>query len=222
MDPIDTPIDVTPIDEDPEIVEPTVLIAHLSDLGLDGAGGAETAMARRALAKKEVRGADLVVVTGNLTQNGARLAHQAAQSFLRPVLKKALIVPGANDMAPHPEVGVDQSANWLKDYPAPGDKANTWPRRVDLEDGQCVVFGLNSTRIEAERTAAEVGRIGYDQLTRLDAMLRELEPTQRRVVVLHHRVMSLGIGKKAGDAVEDATRFLKICKQHQVDLILHG
>lgn len=215
-------LDIQPVDDDEEFVEPTVLIAHLSDLALDGAGGAEAGMARRALANKQIRQADLYVVTGNLTNNGSRLAHQAANSFLRPVMRKALVVPGTHDLAPHPAIGVDPATDWLRDYPAPGDKGAAWPRRVDLEDGQCVVFGLNSTRVEVERTAAEIGRVGHDQLTRLDAMLRELDPSQRRVVVLHHRVKSLGIGKRHGAEVEDAERLLKICEQHSVDLILHG
>ena len=225
--------------------EPRVVFAHLSDLHVEGRGTERAAVARDALGHSALDEADLVVVTGDLTDSGSPAEARALETALdaaaarRPVLA----VPGNHDL-PRPLPGVALGpagdAVVLRSLAArsrrsgfvrvPDAVGSGFPAVLAVAEGRCLVYGLDSTWGVGERSLAR-GRLGADQLAALDCHLAALDPGQRRVLALHHHPVALPAGRrlwdllKEGDwahGLEDRDALRDLLRRHRVDLVLHG
>jgi 3',5'-cyclic AMP phosphodiesterase CpdA len=179
-------------------------IVHLSDLHLtadDRAPRSETRLFgrlrgmnesyRRIIAAPAVRGADLLLVTGDVTDRGEPAAWEA---FWRPLreaglLPKVRVIPGNHDCC---HLGVR-----LTDYRidmqraaaglAAGAQPTRFPWVAHLAGGRVALVGLNSANIGNRSGATNaIGRLGFFQLEALARLLRRERGTPVVIVALHH------------------------------------
>lgn len=197
---------------------------------------------RRLAAADEVRQADLILVTGDVTDRGEAAAWEA---FWRPLreqglLGKVRVVPGNHDMC---HLGVR-----LTDYRvdvqralaglAAGSQPARFPWVERLGGGRVAVVGLNSANI-GNRTAATnaIGRIGHFQLEALARTLRRLRGVPVVIVALHHspnipanhtagerRLAALSPVERWGMELPQAERraLRLLCLVAGVRLVVHG
>jgi 3',5'-cyclic AMP phosphodiesterase CpdA len=179
-------------------------IVHLSDLHLtadDRAARSEERLFgrlrgmnsswRRLVDAPAVRAADLLLVTGDVTDRGEPAAWQ---SFWRPLAEAGLtarvrVVPGNHDLC---HLGVRLSdcrvdAQRALVGLAAGGQPTRFPWVERLAGGHVALVGLNSANI-GNRSAATnaIGRLGHFQLERLARALRRARDAAVVVVALHH------------------------------------
>ena len=179
-------------------------IAHLSDLHLTaderaprseprlfGALRGMNASYRRLVASPAVSLADLVLVTGDVTDRGEPAAWDVFWRELRTagLVERTRVIPGNHDLC---HLGVR-----LTDYRvdvqralaglAAGAQPVRFPWVERLAGGRVALVGLNSANI-GNRTGATnaIGRCGYFQLEALARVLRRLRGAPVVIVALHH------------------------------------
>jgi len=223
----------------------TITFAHLSDLHLRRGHPERTRVSLRALELPEVQAADLVVVTGDVTESGLAYELDAAEELLTDVAAEGrlMVVPGNHDTSLHGlnasnivnrlsgarrEISERFAALSVSSGQACqiGSRHSPWPIRRDLGAGRCVVYGLDSTRAAFGDLLAR-GCCGESQLAALDRELDDLPRDQRVVFALHHHVTRHPSGRGAFDfdpALEllDKHEVQKLLRRYQVELVLHG
>jgi 3',5'-cyclic AMP phosphodiesterase CpdA len=149
------------------------IVAHLSDLHF---GCHDPAAAESLLASLAESGAELVVVSGDLTQRARRAQFRAARAFLRCLPQPVLAVPGNHDI---PLYDVLRRAF---------DPLGRYRRHVSPDPmpfyagtGVCVL-GLNSARA----AAFAGGRISHAQMEAMERAFAKADARRLRVVALHH------------------------------------
>jgi hypothetical protein len=192
----------------------SIRIATLGALAVDGSGGQASMLLRRALGRPELKAVDAWVLAGGLTQHGVAHERRAARDALARLHAPQLVLPAPVEAPAHQQGGV---AAWQADFPAGGPD---WPRRLDLAEGRCALFGLDTARLDGGAPA-----VGEAQLAGLEAALTALAPEQRRVVALHHRPWTLParhklVGGRTG--LTDARALGALLTEHAVDLVLYG
>jgi hypothetical protein len=182
----------------------TYTIAHLSDLHLTGDERAPRSEPRlfgalrgmnaafRALVRAAaLQNADLVLVTGDVTDRSDPAAWEVFWRELREVglAERTRVIPGNHDLC---HLGVR-----LSDYRIDAQRALTglaagaqpvrFPWVECLAGGRLALVGLNSANI-GNRTGATnaIGRLGYFQLEALARVLRRLRGVPVVIVALHH------------------------------------
>lgn len=145
-------------------------IVHLSDLHF---GFHRAALVGPLLDRVNRAGADLVVVTGDVTHRGRRDQYDQAAAFLSRVRAPLLVVPGNHDVPLY-----NLALRWLAPYA--GYRRAIGP---DLSPtrraGGVRVLGMNSV----DPLAVQRGRIRRDEVDRLAA---SLDPLAVNIVALHH------------------------------------
>ncbi|MFW5739150.1 MAG: metallophosphoesterase family protein [Myxococcota bacterium] len=226
-------------------MDPAITLAHLSDLHLRRGFPERWEAANEALALQEVRSADLVVVTGDVTESGLTNELEMAEELFDDVARQGrlLVVPGNHDASLH---GLNAGTivnrltgvrRMVSDAFADvsvvggsarriGSRGSPWPVRRLLAGGRCAVYGLDSTRASLGDLLAR-GCCGESQLDALDEDLDALEPGTRVVFVLHHHVTSHPGGRGAFDtdpALEllDKRQVQALLRRYRVELVLHG
>ncbi len=223
----------------------TVTLAHLSDLHLRRGRPEREGTLQRALALPDVEAADLVVVTGDVTESGWTYELELAEACLGDVAAQGrlLVVPGNHDASLHGlnagtllnrlsgarrEVSERFSAWSVRGGSAQpiGPRGSLWPVRRDLCEGRCVVYGLDSTHAAFGDLLAR-GECGREQLDALDDDLEGLGQAQRVVVALHHHVTHHASGRDAFDfdpalLLMDKADVQKLLRRHRVEIVLHG
>ncbi len=227
------------------IASPIVTLAHLSDLHLRRGHRGRARTLRRALELPDVTKADLVVITGDITESGLAYELQMAEELWAEVARQGrlLVVPGNHDTSLH-GLNAGTLVNRLSGARRElserfatrsvcGDHARRlgvhgtpWPVRVDLAGGRCVVYGLDSTRASLGDLLAR-GRCGARQLADLDEDVDGLDPKTRVVLALHHHVLRQRSGRRAFDfdpALEllDKRALQTLLRRYRVDVVLHG
>jgi len=223
--------------------EPQVTFAHLADLHLTGPADGRTALTRLALARQEVTEADAIVIAGDVTDRGYDSQLELAGGLLRRLSSErpVIAVPGNHDVSQAWGLGgrrddADDVGAGLARLAWAGasvralDAQRAWPIRVDLHGGGAVLYGIDSTRAPPAARNFARGLIGERQLAALDEDIASLEPSQRKVLVLHHHVKRLPIGRQLqhlkaweiGMALRDRRPLSDLIRRHRVDLVLHG
>lgn len=218
------------------LIQP-VMIAHVSDLHLPFEPvltlsqrfskrqlSAWSWMRRRALHRHEILDAlaadlraqelDHVVITGDITNFSLPGEFQQAAAWLDALAPAGRIslVPGNHDALvaiAHAE-GLGRWAAWTR-----ADAG--WPF-VHHRDNVALI-GLNSARPTAPLLAR--GRLGEEQLSRLEQILdAEGERGRTRVVLLHHPVAEGAVSWRK--ALADAAALRAVLKRAGAELVLHG
>ncbi|MCB9535171.1 MAG: metallophosphoesterase [Myxococcales bacterium] len=189
---------------------PTARFALLSAPAVDGGAGEPLVLLRRALSRPAARAADHVVVLGDLTAHGAAHEREALARALRPARGRLTPLAGPADL---PRLQAADARAWAD---AVGDAA--WPRRVEVADGACVLFALDTARLDGGRDA-----VGAKQLAALEESLAALPPDRRKVVALYHDPRPPGLLRgRAGKPLIDQKDLAALVTKHGVDLVLHG
>ena len=185
-------------------------IAHLSDLHFGKIAHDE--IVPRLVEEVNQTQADLVVVSGDLTQRARDREFEAAAAMLRAFNVPTMAVPGNHDVYPwwRPLSRLfrpyDRYKRYITDDLAP----------VHEQDG-VAVMGLNS----AIGRTVKGGKIASSDLRRMEQFFRERPPDVFKVLVLHHHLTKIqGLGPH--DVAKQARRALKVASEAGVDLILCG
>ncbi len=183
---------------------PPFTIVHLSDLHLTADDRAPRSEARlfgalrgmnasfhRLAAAPALQQADVVLVTGDVTDRGEPAAWE---SFWRPLrdaglLHKVRVIPGNHDLChlgvrlTDYRVNVQRAAAGL----AAGGQPTRYPWLERLGGGRIALIGLNSANIGNRSGATNaIGRLGFFQLEALARLLRRVRTTPVVIVALHH------------------------------------
>ena len=183
-------------------------LVHLSDLHF---GRTDPKLIEPLVADVNGLGADLVVVSGDLTQRAKKAQFEAARDFLARLAPPRLVVPGNHD--------VPLYRVWER-FLSPLGKY----RRIvepDLEpkfvDGEIAVVGVNTAR----SLTFKDGRINHEQMKSIRRRLAPLGPSVTKVVVTHHP-FDLPDQKGDVDLVGRARAAMAVFSQCGVDLLLAG
>ena len=182
---------------------------------------------------------DAVVVTGDLTDDGAgyELVRAAFARFAdRGML---FVVPGNHDRYLFPIAGsgrprpTAESKRAAFNEFAEGlglslDASGAWVRY--LEQAEAVVVGLDSCSRKQRRFFRHNGALGEAQLTFLKNLAREPQwkKARHRIVLLHHHVVPLphGVGRRTpsevGMRLDDAKSAAECFDAAGVTMVLHG
>jgi predicted phosphodiesterase len=234
-------------------------IVHLSDLHLTAADDGSrsepklfgklrgmNAACRKVLATPAVRDADLVLVTGDVTDRGEPEAWKVFWGAVEAagLAKKVLVVPGNHDVGclgfrlpwrskAYATEGLQRAIDGLR----LGNQPTKFPWAV-RPDPRLVIFGLNSNNLgEFRWTGAAGGELKYFELERVAGLLHKHRDVPVKIVALHHspnipqtetacRRGQKPLGKLERLALQipqDQRRALRLlCHAAGVRLILHG
>ncbi len=169
------------------------LLAQLSDLHIVGRGrtvweGFDTAVSTRAAVETLVAldpAPDLVLISGDLTDDGATESYAHLVSLLEPLADRLVVIPGNHDRVENLRAALPASwfpATARNDYVVEGV-----PRLVCLD---------------SSRPPSDAGTLDATQLEWLDAKLAESEaPT---IVALHHPPFATGLAFMDAIALDSA------------------
>lgn len=201
-------------------------IVHLSDLhiGFHDLGGRAVALGAR-LALNKVPAQDyVVVVTGDLVDDGrdedALTDAEALVGDLREAGYRLLIVPGNHDVGGGATPSKSVAKRFLKIFFGDGDA--DFPR-LDLIN-RTAFIGLNSMEAETGFFSggwlAATGELGTKQLERLTGLLKEpaVRNADYRVLYLHHHPLD----PEPRRELKDAKQLREVVQQHDLDALLFG
>lgn len=177
----------------------TMKIAHISDLHFASSLFVQK-WADNVTRKIEEERPDLLVVTGDLTNEGYIPEFEAAKAFLdRLEVEAKLIVPGNHDARNMGYVVFEELIG---------------PRFPCYRGQGVTVVGLDST--EPDIDDGHVGREHYG------AIREGFEGPSIRVLALHHHLIPIpGTGRER-QIPSDAGDLLGVCKEAEVDIVLSG
>ncbi|HNX51433.1 MAG TPA: metallophosphoesterase [Thermoanaerobaculaceae bacterium] len=202
---------------------------------------------RRILADPAVRGADLILTTGDVTDRGDLAAWRLFWSGLEAagLRGRCRVIPGNHDVCclgirPVARRGrrVADDLARLEAGLALGGDAPARPWAEVLAGGRLVLFGLDSSHpgnVSALTNA--VGELGMPQLERLARLLRQHHDVPVKLVALHHSPnipraatqQRRGLPVLKGPArwgqevpAADRRALRLLCVSHGVRLIVHG
>lgn len=179
---------------------------------------------RRALQRPEIVDAlvadlgaqrlDHIVITGDVTNFSLPGEFRQAQAWLHALAPPGRIslVPGNHDalVAMDDVEGLGRWVAWMH-------AGQGWPF-VHHRNGVALI-GLNSALPTAPLLAA--GRIGPQQLARLESILVEEEAAgRRRVVLLHHPVVEQAVSRRK--SLSDRAGLRAVLRRAGAELVLHG
>ncbi len=188
--------------------------AHLSDLHF---GGRISNAKREALVVDLAEQApDLIVVTGDITDQGTLRQFRSAYAFFQDVGRPLLSVPGNR------EIGVMAFWEWLIPPLAMGRYASFFGQadRVFYEDGSSHVafFGVNSVH----PFPSWLGAVRRETRYWLKSKASQF-PDSIKVLFLHHPVLPvLRSSSFWAHGLSDAGELLHVCSQTGFHLILQG
>jgi 3',5'-cyclic AMP phosphodiesterase CpdA len=184
-------------------------------------------------------GADAVVVTGDITDDGD--GYELVEAAFAP-LKDAgrlFAIPGNHDLYLFPMAGSgrprptaeEKRARWRAFAERLGlvlDPCGAWYR--EIPEASLVLVGLDSCARPQRRFFRHNGAIGPAQLDFLRAVAKKpaWKTARHRLVALHHHVVPLphGVGRRApseiGMRLDDAKTAAEVFDEVGVTLVMHG
>jgi len=165
--------------------------------------------------------ADLIAVTGDLTQLALPVEFKHARAYLEELgpPETVFVIPGNHD-ALVAAAWEESYAHWAdymaSDVPGPDGRPVYPASRVR---GSVAVFGL--TTAHPTRVFSAAGSLGSAQLERLAARLDEAAAAQAcRVLLIHHPPLQRAVSPHK--RLTDADAFRAVIAAHGAELILHG
>lgn len=178
-------------------------IAHLSDLHF---GRHDDRVVEGLLADAPLRSADLVVVTGDLTQRGRVHQFEAARAFLDRLSRPILVVPGNHDIPLYNLI--QRFVGKLARY----QRFITEDLHPFIEDSEVAVLGLNTAR----SAAIANGRISRAQARAIATTFSAVPPGRMRIVAAHHPLLA-----SAGAAPSSLVGRAVLARQALADARVH-
>lgn len=174
-------------------------IAHISDIHV-GSNHFVSNLLNRAITEINEAKPDLVLVSGDLTNDGFRQQYSAVAAYLENIECDRVVIPGNHDSR---NVGY-----------------------VHFEDlfgsRNSVVYlpGVTLIALDSSQPDLNEGRLGRQNYRWMVDNL--VNPADFKIVALHHHLLPLpGTGRER-NIIEDAGDFLELLVDRQVDLVLSG
>ncbi len=166
------------------------------------------------------RGIDHIVFSGDATALGFEAEFARAAELLRVAELPGLAVPGNHDYCTRAAA----RSGYFEQHFAPwqagrriGDHRYPFAQRA----GPVWLVGVNAATGNRLPWDAS-GRVGLDQLARLEALLSELEPGPRLLVIHYPVLLSNGSREPFNHGLHDVRRVIEIAERGDVRLWLHG
>jgi Icc protein len=181
-----------------------VLIAQLSDVHVGG-GRYREDLPRTAIAEINDAEPDLVVVAGDLTDDGYPDQYPRAKQELAALAgPEVVLVPGNHDA---------RNVGYLRFEDTFGARDSR--RRLTLADTEVALVAVDTSKPDLDE--GEVGREHYPWIQEAFG-----GPADLRVFVCHHHLMPIpGTGRERNQVL-DAGDVLSLLRQAEVDLVLSG
>lgn len=182
----------------------TVLIAQLSDVHVGG-GRYREELLRTAIAEINEAEPDLVVVAGDVTDDGYPDQYPLAKQELEAIAcREVVLVPGNHDA---------RNVGYLRFEDTFGARDSR--RRLTFDGSEVALVAVDTSKPDLDE--GEVGREHYPWIEEAFA-----GPADLRVFVCHHHLMPIpGTGRERNQ-VRDAGDVLSLLRQAEVDLVLSG
>ncbi len=160
---------------------------------------------------------DRLVITGDLTNLALEPEFALVRGKLREVGLPVTVIPGNHDTYTRGSARSRRFENFMGEFMEGERDGADYP--FVQRFGEVALIGV-STAIPSLPLVA-VGRVGDEQLARLDKMLATLATEGlARVVLIHHPVLA-GVAKPRHGLL-DLEAFGQVIKRHGAELILHG
>jgi 3',5'-cyclic AMP phosphodiesterase CpdA len=189
-------------------------MAHLSDLHF---GHHDEAVAAALAPELNAQKLDLVVISGDFTQDGEEDEFQIARAFIDTLDAPVFAVPGNHDV---PQKNL--FTRLINPY-------SLYRRYIDkslepfVEIGGVALLGLRTSRRITPDMNWSNGFLDKKQLVAIGPRFAEASPTALRVVVAHHPLLYPETGDKMRQRrVRRADRALQTFAAHGVRLVLSG
>jgi calcineurin-like phosphoesterase family protein len=236
----------------------TFTIVHLSDLHLtakpndrrteprlNGRLAGMNAACMYVLNTPTVKSADLVLITGDVTDKGEPDAWAALKDMLvrADLIARTLIIPGNHDVC-----GLRARVGWPPLLAATDlerarmglallDQPHDFPW-IKIVEPRVAIIGLDSNNSgNLASVTNAVGRLGMDQLSRLADTLTQCKQIPVKLIALHHspniprRATALKRGQAPMSLINrwaheipepERRRLRELCVTHKVRMIVHG
>ncbi len=181
-----------------------MLIAQLSDVHVGG-GRYREELLRTAIAEINEAEPDLVVVAGDVTDDGYPDQYPLAKQELEAIAcREVVLVPGNHDA---------RNVGYLRFEDTFGARDSR--RRLTFDGSEVALVAVDTSKPDLDE--GEVGREHYPWIEEAFA-----GPADLRVFVCHHHLMPIpGTGRERNQ-VRDAGDVLSLLRQAEVDLVLSG
>ncbi|MEM7158930.1 MAG: metallophosphoesterase [Myxococcota bacterium] len=163
-------------------------------------------------------GVERLVITGDLTNLSLEPEFALVQRKLRSSPVPVTIIPGNHDTYTHGSARAQRFESFLAEF-MEGEREGNELYPFVWRDQDVALIGV-STAIATPPLYA-VGRVGPEQLARLEKILETTAAEGLcRIVLIHHPVVD-GVSKPRHDLV-DRGAFAEVIARQGADLILHG
>lgn len=183
-------------------------LVHLSDLHF---GRVDQALLAPLRALVERIAADVVVISGDLTQRAKVEEFEQARAFLDSLPGPQIIVPGNHDISLY---------NVFRRFVKPLDRYRRYITD-DLDpvfiDDEIAVVGVNTAR----SLTIKDGRVSHEQVAAIRRRLAGLRPEITRIVVTHHP-FDLPDSFEKRDLVVRAPMAMEVFAETGVDILMAG
>jgi len=191
-------------------------IIHLSDLHIGRSNNTENVsrLVEWILDHADQHQAQVVVVTGDLTDDGAEWQLQRAAELLDPLEAagyRVFTVPGNHDYGPFGITESQQSVENFQKYLGGGVE---YPHLEVVESTGFVLLDSMQGEVRSIEFIGAEGQLGKEQRQKLDQLLDSLaenSAVDQVVILLHHHPFDL----KKFHEMRDAKRFLKIVRSQE-------
>jgi len=181
-------------------------------------------LAERLIEDVTMQDIDHVVVTGDVTNLSLPGEFQRAYRLLRIIgdHQKLTVVPGNHDVYTKGAERQQRFENFFGDILfGPNSTPENWVYPAIKDLGDVVVIGLSSAL--ATGLLSSWGRIGNDQMKRLDQALETAEFENKfKIALVHHNIHKRDLFHEQTSALKDRDELIQTLLKHNVHLLLHG
>lgn len=145
---------------------------------------------------------DIVVHTGDLTDNGVLADYELAVEKLKIINAKTITAVGNHD-----ERNFGQSLF----------RELVSPLEYEVDEGKFIFFIMNSPEPDRDE-----GRLGRRRQTYLEERLKALPKHTVKIIAFHHHLVPVPHSGREMNVLEDAGDILDLVLKHKVNLVLMG
>jgi len=145
---------------------------------------------------------DVVIHSGDLTDNGILTEYELAVTKLQMLEPKVLVAPGNHDE---------------KNYGHSLFKEMIGPVDSELKLRNIAIYITDSPQPDRDE-----GRLGRRRQTYLEEKLGQLSKETMKILVFHHHLVPVPFSGRDQDVLEDAGDILDMVLRHRINLVLMG
>ncbi|MDI6643413.1 MAG: metallophosphoesterase [Methanobacteriaceae archaeon] len=181
-----------------------VVIAHVSDLHV-GAFNFRKKLLSEAIERINDLNPDVVIVTGDITENGYHMEFVLAEEYLEMIESPMMVVPGNHD-ARH--VGNESFQEIIH------QRYGT----LNLNNKNMKIIGMDSSEPDLN-----YGKIGRSQQARMESeLIKARKKNLYKIIALHHHIIPVPKTGRERNVLTDAGDILKSVIDGKADLVLSG